>query len=265
MSKELEVAIKAAKMAGSMLLNAKYHDRALGYKDIKDDINDSRKQFVTKMDSECEDAIKKILYESFPNYGILAEESGKENIHSEKIWVIDPIDGTISYSNGLDSFVTAIGLLNNNGNVLSVVYQPTTDRLYFAEKEKGAYLNYNQIFINSTEKLNESIISMDHRIFRIEEYPKATKELVKTIKRLRISESASLEMCLLASGNIDGFIRTMQPTYDYMMGKTIIEEAGGIVTDFMGNSIQIQLNNERNTNILAANYKLHKELTSYFH
>jgi myo-inositol-1(or 4)-monophosphatase len=263
MSLELEVAIAAAKTAGRLLLSAEHSARALAAKKLDELPDNSRKQFVTEMDIRCELAIKTILIDHFPDYGVLGEEGSQENLTQEKIWVIDPLDGTISYAHGLDSYAVAVGLLHKKESVLGVVYLPCHNELFYAEKNCGAFCNHKPIQVSTTSTLKDSIISMGHHIFRISDYPRATQDLVCAIKRLRIAESCSQEMCYVACGRIDGFIRTLQPTYDYMMAKIIIEEAGGRVSDFLDRPIDIRLNTERNTNVLASNAGLHESLKEY--
>lgn len=264
MSKHLDVAIRAAKEAGELLLDAsKKRNELMPKADHESGLENTRKYYVSKMDMECESRIINILAGNFKGYGFLAEESGASHLESDYIWVIDPIDGTISFTHGLNTFVTSIGLLFKKECVLGVVYQPNLNELFCSEKGCGAYLNGERLHISSTQRLEDSLISIGHRMFRISEYSRVKSELVHMIKRLRISESCSQEMCYVAAGKIDAFIRTMQPTYDYVMGKIIVEEAGGKVTDFQGKQIKIKLNRERNTNILATNNFLNKELISY--
>jgi len=163
----------------------------------------------------------------------------------------------------MDSYVTAVALLRRSQVVLSAVYQPEKDELFYAEREKGAYLNGEHLRVTTENDLSKSVISIGHRALRVEDHPKIQNSLVKKIRRLRVSESCSQELCYLAAGKIDAFVRTLQPTYDYAMGKIIVEEAGGILTNFKGNSLQIQLNTKRNTNIIAGNQELAKNLLEY--
>ncbi len=262
-SAELQIAIRAAKTAGRLLLSAKPGSRSLTIKKEELLSSNTRKQFVTEMDRRCESAIKRILMKAFPDYGVLGEESGGQDLNRENIWVIDPLDGTISYAQGLDSYGVAVGLLHRGESVLGVVYLPYHQELFFAEKGYGAFCNEAPIHVSDTRDLKDSIVSLGHQIFRLNDYPRVIKELVQTIKRLRVSESCSREMCLVAAGKIDGFVRTNQPTYDYMMGKIIIEEAGGRVTDFQAAQLNIRLNTERNADILASNDHLHEALAAY--
>lgn len=265
MSAELEIAITAVKEAGGMMLEANKRYRQLEYKDSEYHYHNSRKNFVTQMDLECEKRIISLLYNAFPDYGFLTEESAAQNLGADRIWVIDPLDGTISYGHGLNSYATAVALLHKKEPVIAVIYHPEQDELYCAEKGAGAYLGKQRLKVSNQTAIEKSLITMGHRIFRIDDYPKATKDLVKRMKRLRVSESCSQELCYLAAGRIDGFIRTLQPTYDYVMGKIMVEEAGGVLRTFSNEEIRIQLNCERNTNIIAGNESLVTQLLSFVH
>jgi myo-inositol-1(or 4)-monophosphatase len=263
MSSELEVALDAVREAGAMLREVERSRRQLGHKNSKDEHQDSRKSFVTEMDYLCDKRLKERLHAAFPHYGLLTEESTPTNLSAERVWVVDPLDGTLSYGHGLDSYVTAVGLLHGRDVVLGAVYQPEKDELFYAERGCGAYLNGEPIEVSGQTEVGDSLISMGHRIFRRPEYHRAKTELVREMKRLRVSESCSQELCYLAAGRIDGFIRTFQPTYDFVMGKVIVEEAGGVLRDFHNDAVAIHLNCERYANLVAGHEQLVTRLCSY--
>jgi myo-inositol-1(or 4)-monophosphatase len=262
-SREVEIAVEAARIAGEILSKASRRLRALHTKDDPYEVLDSRKHFVTEVDLRCEAAIRRVLTAEFPRDGVLGEELKSKNVKAERVWVIDPLDGTLSYAQGLDSYVTAIGLIQNREGVLGVVYQPEKKEWFVAERGSGAYLNGKRIGVGRKCTLESSVVSLDHRIFRIEAYPRVVRDLVRTIRRLRVSESCSQELCYVACGRLDGFVRTLQPTYDYLMGKVIVEEAGGLVRDFEAQQVEVRLNRERNTNLLAGNEQIVSLLSGY--
>jgi myo-inositol-1(or 4)-monophosphatase len=262
-SRELTIAVKAALLAGKALLEASPRLRHLRAKTNSGPVVDSRKGFVTEMDRRCERLVTEIVSREFPDFGVLGEEQASDRLDAENVWVIDPIDGTLSYARGLDSYTVAVGLIRRGEPILGVVFQPEKNELFVAEKGLGAFLNGKPIHVSDEKKPETGLVSMDHRIFRIGEYPLATNDLVQKLRRLRVSESCSQELCYLACGRIDGFIRTLQPTDDYAIAKVIVEEAGGVVRDFEGKPIKIQLNRERNTNLLAGNPELVENLVRY--
>lgn len=263
MNRLQDVAVDAAKAAGRLLLEGPDDLRSLKFKEVVGDTSDSRKHYVTEMDRRCEDLIKQRLVREFPQFGILGEEESAENLSAEFIWVVDPLDGTLSYSHGLSSYTISIALLHKQNPILGIVYGPVQDELFVAEKGKGAVLNGISIQVSPERTIENALVSMDHRIFRTQEYPRATTDLVKRIKRLRVSESCSQELCYVACGRIDAFIRTLQPTPDYVAAKIIVEEAQGIIRDFDDGFITPTINLVRNTNLLAGNLKLVRNLLPF--
>lgn len=262
MSSELDTAIRAVREAGRLLLS-RDADRNLQHKDVHGDVADSRKQFVTEMDVRCEQEIKQILRAAFPTHGFLTEEADPERVNTARVWVVDALDGTLSYSHGLPSYTTAISLLVNCESVLGAVFDPERNELFAAEKGSGAYLNGQRLRVSQERCIENSVVSVGHRILRIDDFPRAKCDLVKRVRRIRVSESCSQELCYVAAGRIDAALRTMQPTYDYAMGKIIVEEAAGVAGTFTGTPIAIQPNCERNTNIVAGNRHLVERLLPF--
>lgn len=264
MSRELEAAAVAVRRAGAMLLQASEELKVLQFKDDAGTAAGARKGLVTEMDRRCEEAIVEVLHSAFPEDGFLGEELTSHNLASERVWVIDPLDGTIAYARGLDTYATCVGLLVHGEPVLGVVFLPRQGELFTAERGSGAYLNGVRIRVAQTDALENGIVSLDHRIFRADLYPRVTRDLLKTIRRLRVSDSCSQEFCLLACGRIDGMVRMLQPTYDYMMGKVIAEEAGGVVRDFHGQPVVPLISRERNANLIAGNAGMVRLLAESF-
>lgn len=264
MSRELEAAAVAVRRAGAMLLQASEELKVLQFKDDGGTAAGARKGLVTEMDRRCEEAILEVLHDAYPEDGFLGEELTSHNLSSERVWVIDPLDGTISYARGLDSYATCVGLLVRGEPVLGVVFQPRQGELFTAERGAGAYLNGVRVRVAQTDALENGIVSLDHRIFRADLYPRVTRDLLKTIRRLRVSDACSQELCMIACGRIDGLVRTLQPTYDYMMGQVIVEEAGGIVRGFDGHPVVTKVSRERNANLLAGNAEMVRLLSESF-
>jgi len=146
-SHELEVAILAAKEAGKVL--EKYFDTEI-LKEYKEDDTP-----VTKADREAEDVIKKIIYDNFPEHSIIGEETGHTKKQESYTWHIDPLDGTRNFANGIPFFGVSIALAKDSDLIVGVVYNPVTQSLFYAEKNKGAYLNDKKIFV-SKEPLNSN-------------------------------------------------------------------------------------------------------------
>src|SRR3989344_8884472 len=143
MSEMLEVAKKAANEAGEVVLKLRDNLK------VKTKSNDS--DVLTQADLASEKIILATLKSSFPKYNYLSEEVGKEDNKSEYTWVIDPIDGTLSYASGLPFFGISIGLLKNNKPFIGVINLPALKSLYWAENGKGAFLNGKRIKVSSVQ------------------------------------------------------------------------------------------------------------------
>ena len=263
MSREIDIAIDAARRAGRLLLDATDDLKSLQQKEDDDARRESRQGLVTEMDRRCEREILSVLSAAFPQDGFLGEEQTALNLGRERVWVIDPLDGTISYARGLDAYATAIALLQHNEPVLGVVYLPDRDELFAAEAGAGATRNGQRIHVTAEAAVESCVLSMDHRIFRSGLHPRATGDLVRRVRRLRVADSGSRELCYVACGRVDGFIRMQQPTYDFVMGRVIVEEAGGVVRDFGGGPIGVRRDRERGANLVAGNARLVEQLTTY--
>jgi len=245
---EKRVAIRAAKAGGEILRN--YFQKAINarFKGPRD--------IVTDADLASEKTILSILRKEFPDYGILAEESGKTKGRSEYAWVIDPLDGTTNFSKSIPFFCVAIGLVNGEELQLSAVYMPVTDELFFAEKGKGAFLNGKQIHVSTASGISNSFLFYCHG-----KETKYRRSAGNTYARLNTKVldikrpgAAELELAYVACGRADAFFVIGTHPWD-ITGGLLVEEAGGKVTELSGKQWGIYSNS-----ILASNGKLHEAL-----
>ena len=153
--KFLKIAKQAAIEAGKII--QKYSGRSLSLS-LK---NEDKSDFATKADLESEEKIVKILTKNFPTHNIIAEEKNKINKGSEYTWLIDPIDGTISYTHDLPFFAVLIGLLKDNQPILGVINDVYSKDLYYARKGQGAYLNGKTIQVSQEKYLDGAVLDMD--------------------------------------------------------------------------------------------------------
>ena len=114
---------------------------------------------VTKVDKLSESMLLERIGKHFPDHSVLGEESGEHDLHSDYLWVVDPLDGTNNYSQGLPVYTVSIGLQYKGETVLGVVYTPYTDELYTAVRGKGAFLNGKQIHVATKTDLNQSVLA----------------------------------------------------------------------------------------------------------
>ena len=141
-------------------------------------------------------------------------------------WVIDPLCGSIPYSRGIADFIVSIALLKTNEIILGVVYDPVQDELFYASKNKGAFLNNQKILPSHINSLSNAYISVEHKVFRVAP-PHELKTFISTIQRLRVAGTCGLEMAYVACGRLDAVVKLNQPLYDYAAGLIIAKEAIG--------------------------------------
>lgn len=192
---------------------------------------------VTEMDTKAENLIIKTLKSAFPEHGILTEESQEQKTNSEYRWIIDPLDGTTNYSHGFPVFCVSIALEKNGEIILGVVYNPMLNELFTAEKGKGAYLNNKKIKVSAIAELNKSLLATgfpyDVRTSEQNNIANFANFAVRA-QAIRRAGSAALDMCYVACGRFDGFWELKLKPWDTAAAMLIVNEAGGMVTDFKG-------------------------------
>jgi len=228
MSKELDVAIKAAKEAGKILEK--------GFDNIHKVRMKTEKDIVTEMDGRSDKKILSILRKAFPDYSIYSEESGKEMKDSEYMWVIDPLDGTTNYSIKNPFFNVSIALMRFEEPVLGVVHSPVTKETFYAEKGRGAYLNGKKIRVSKESDISKLLLTYCHNndkrnVMRITEVFRRIKPLPMDFNRMR---AGALEIAFVAAGRLGCYLTCGFHSYDVAAGTLLVREAGGRVTDFKG-------------------------------
>lgn len=250
--KFLEVAKQAAMDAGKII--CKYVGKKHQYNYKIEDQSD----FATQADLESEQEIVQILTQNFPDHSIIAEERGKDGKVSEYTWIIDPLDGTISFACGMPFFAVSIGLLKNNELILGVVYHPIKNDLYWAVKGKGAYLNNKRIHVNQRDNLKIANFAMDfgHKQRRPSKMDLYILPLLKNVGYAYAVGSFVMNLMLVASGVLDGM--TAQAwVWDAAGGAIIVKEAGGKVTDLEGKALDWT---KDRLNVVATNGLIHEQV-----
>ena len=176
------------------------------------------RDFVTKTDKYVEKILIEELSKTKKNYSFLSEEIGKiENKDKENIWIIDPIDGTTNFLHGIPHFAICIALKSKNEITSGLIFDPIKDEMFFAEKNKGAFLNNQRLRVSNKNSLDECLFS-------------SNQEGVKFSNlNMRYSGCASLDLAYVASGRLDGFFHNNLNIWDVAAGNLLVEEAGGIV------------------------------------
>ena len=213
---------------------------------------------VTEADHAAEKAIIEVIQKDFPDHFILSEETGEIKTNSEYKWIIDPIDGTVNFANGIPICCVSIGLEKDGEMIYGAVYNPIMDEFFFAQKGFGASLNDKKISIgNKTTVIKSNLVTgfpysyLDSPNGPIQVFEK----LIRAGVPVRRLGSAAIDLCWVAAGRFDGFYEHNLQAWDSAAGFLIVEEAGGRVTDFAGNRYSLY-----QPHIVATNGKIHDEL-----
>ena len=215
--------------------------------------------FVSSADKRTEKILINELQKAHPEYGIITEETGvinKSNIKNR--WIIDPIDGTMNFLNGIPQFAISIGYEEDGEIKCGVIFNPILNELFCAEKGNGSYLNNSRIRVSKKKKIKDALL--------VTGGPKGISKIKKKIyseyvnvsnnvSNVRKFGSAALDMAYVACGRFDGYWQRELNYWDVAAGIIIIKEAGGFV-DFFEEDTNLPLKK----NILATNSNIHDEL-----
>jgi len=244
-SKELKVAIEAAKAAGEIQL--KYYKKA-PKTEMKADNTP-----LTIADKESDAKIISILKKEFPSYSFLTEETGEIEGDKENVWIVDPIDGTKNFVAEFPLFGSSIGLQRNGEIVLGVINLPAMGDLAYAEKGKGAFSNNQQIHVSKTTDLKKAfVIPGDFIYFKKEVLDRLLPVILNSYYARSYSDLAGY--LLVAKGKADLHVDPAPKAWDLAAAKIIVEEAGGKFTDFEGKATI------RSGNCIASNGLLHETI-----
>jgi len=247
----LDFAIETAKQAGSILMQHFGKISSIERKSTDIDL-------VTIADTQSEAFILEKIKTTYPIHHIIAEESDLTKGDSNYRWVIDPLDGTTNFIHSLPIFAVSIGLQYNNETILGVVYNPAMDKCFFAEKERGAFLNGEPIHITSTNTLSNSLLVTGFPYIHDDNW-KMSFEVFQTLygktQGVRRLGAAALDFCFVAMGRFEGFWEFGLQPWDVCAGALILEEAGGNVSDWDGSPMPFS-----GTRILGTNGHVHKEM-----
>ena len=248
----LKIAKQAALEAGKVIqkYSGKDQDKNVKYEDPTD--------YVTEADLEAEKSIIKILTTNFPDHNIVAEESGSKDKKSEFTWMIDPLDGTISFGSGIPYFSISIGLLKEGKPILGVIYNVSFKKLYWAQIGHGTFLNGKAIHVSKKKGLDESVGVLDfgHNLKRQYKLNSYVNKLISKIGYIYSFGSAVASLGMMGEGILDLYVNYSYP-WDFVVGAVVVREAGGVVTDFEGK--EPDWTKER-LNIVASNGLIHNQI-----
>ena len=215
--------------------------------------------FVTSADKRTEKILIDELQKAHPEYGIVTEESGiinRSNIKNR--YIIDPIDGTMNFLNGIPQFAISIGYEEEGEIKSGVIFNPIMNEMFCAEKGNGAYLNNSRIRVSNKKKINEALLvtggpkgasKIKNKIFS--EYVNVSKN----VSNVRKFGSAALDISYVACGRFDGYWQRELNYWDIAAGIIILKEAGGFI-DFFEEDKNLPLKK----NVLATNSNIHEKM-----
>ena len=245
----LEVAIEAAREAGSILLQEFARPVKISYKGEVD--------IVTQADRRSEEAIVTRLRTHFPKHAIVAEEGGGSESSSPFRWHVDPLDGTTNFAHSYPVFAVSIGLEEAGDLIAGVVYQPVSQELFTAAKGEGAYLNQKKIQVSQIDKLATSLLVTGFPSVKRSQNPNIHYYWDFTLRShgVRRDGSAALDLAGVACGRFEGFWEFGLHSWDTAAGVLLVREAGGSVTQFDGQPYRLG-----DRELLASNGHVHAEM-----
>jgi myo-inositol-1(or 4)-monophosphatase len=215
--------------------------------------------FVSSADKRTEKILIEELQKAHPEYGIITEETGIINKANKKNrWIIDPIDGTMNFLNGVPQFAISIGYEEDGEIKCGVIFNPIMNEMFCAEKGNGAYLNNSRIRVSNKKKINDALLATGGPNEASKIKDKIFSEYINVsnnVSNVRKFGSAALDMAYVACGRFDGYWQRELNYWDIAAGIIILKEAGGFV-DFFEEDNSYPLKK----NVLASNSNIHSEL-----
>ncbi|MCK5897697.1 MAG: inositol monophosphatase [Methylococcales bacterium] len=251
MTPMLTIAIKAARNAGDIIQQASDNISKLTI-NIK-----TKNDYVTEVDQIAEREIINVIRTSYPEHAILAEETGKQ-AGNDYIWIIDPLDGTTNFLHGFPMYAISIALQHKNKLVLAVVYDPVRDELFTAERGGGAMLNNRKIRVTQPNSLKGTLLGTGFPFKskqNLDAYLGMFSALVGDTAGIRRAGAAALDLAYVAAGRLDGFWEIGLQPWDMAAGILLIQEAGGVSTDFSFKDHYLS-----SGNLISASPKIHQAM-----
>ena len=242
MKKEL---IKIIKEAGEILKEGYY----------------TKKDLVTQYDVAVENFLKKKFSKKFKDFNLIAEESDNANVEFNNSIIIDPIDGTTNFVNGVPHTAISVGVYKNKKPYLAVVYNPILDELYTAKIGKGAYLNGKKLKVSNENDFQKSLLATGFPYTSntneddLNDVLKKIKLILPLCQDLRRLGAASLDLCYIAKGTFEGYYEMNLKAWDVSAGILILTEAGGVVSNINGDEYTLF----EDKYLVASNGKIHKK------
>lgn len=227
----------------------------------------SSRDLVTEVDKGAEAMIRNLILTHFPDHSFLGEEGvepGAEGLRqalltasdAEYLWIVDPIDGTTNFVHGFPFFSVSIALAHKGEVIVGVVYDPSRDELFVAEKGKGAYLRGKRMSVSKEDKLSDCLLATGFpgsEDLAYQQNMNGIQALVPQVRNLRTTGSAALHLAYVAAGRLSGFYEVGLSPWDMAAGALLVQESGGLISDTLGNPYSLQVRNVVATNGVVHN------------
>ena len=248
----LDFAIQTAREAGRVLADRFGRNLKIS--------NKSEIDLVTESDLASEKVIIDRIKTHYPRHSILAEESGISNPDDNEsgwLWIIDPLDGTTNYAHGYPCFCVSIALAHQGRMEIGVVYDPIRDEMFAAERGQGASLNSRRISVSGTMNLSAALLctGFPYDVRERNEFARHFANFIMKAQGVRRDGAAALDLAYVAAGRFDGFWEEGLKPWDVAAGALIIEEAGGRVSKYRGEPLDIY-----SPPIVASNGLIHDQM-----
>ena len=253
MTSYLETAVDIAREAGALL--ARYFERRVSF-ELKGEFD-----LITEADRASESLVVERLRSHFPSHGIVAEEGGGHESASDYRWYVDPLDGTTNFAHGYPIFNVTLALEQAGEMVAGVIFDPIRQELFTAERGAGAYLNHRRIHVSGVGRLEDSLVCTGfpsrkrHLSVNVHFY----HQLAMATHGVRRSGSAAIDLAWVACGRLDAFWEFGLNPWDMAAGRLMVAEAGGRVTDMLG-----QPHRFSSPHLLVDNGHVHDQMVEIF-
>ena len=261
MTRELQVAVDAARAGAAELAAARDGDLRIDYKD-------ARANLVTVADRRSQQAITDVILGAFPSgHAIDGEEGAAGEADAEHTWYVDPLDGTTNYAHGLPFYCVSVALRRRvpggtaAETTAGVVYDPVRDELFAADRGGGATLNGRALRVSPVTRLDRALVvaqaqSVDPA--EIAAYGRLAERLMSVAGGVRSLGSPALTLCAIAAGRLEAYCEYAMDAWDIAAGQLILQEAGGTLTLFDGRAHETA----DRADVVASNGHIHIELIS---
>ncbi|MFB5269618.1 inositol monophosphatase family protein [Paenibacillus enshidis] len=258
------VAVNAASKAGEWIKSRLGTVKQLNTKHSPQDL-------VTEVDKGAEQMIRRLILTHFPDHAILGEEGvgpGAEAsaqalaaaLEEEYLWIVDPVDGTTNFVHGLPFYSVSIALAHKGEVIVGVIYDPSRDEMFVAEKGKGVYVHGNPMTVSGENRLSDSLVAVGFPPdpgFAMPVNMRAVQALAPQVRSLRAVGSAALHLAYVAAGRLSAYTEVGLNAWDLAAGALLVQEAGGIVTDTLGQPYDLGVRH-----VIASNGAIHQELAA---